>query len=155
MSEGSEFSDFEAELKNLLQSTKDFAIESETVKGLIKFREVEEEVELIQRKSLVPQRKQNKGKRKFVDEPSPRKKNNELDGDYLLDKSGSSEVERKSASGYLELRDNVKQVLMSIEEDDWIFNLNIGNVMHLQPLSSEEMNLHIDNSHELSRDAML
>lgn len=27
--------------------------------------------------------------------------------------------------------------------------------MHLQPLSTEEMNLHIDNSHELSRDALL
>jgi hypothetical protein len=27
--------------------------------------------------------------------------------------------------------------------------------MHLQPLSTEEMNLHVDNSHELSRDAML
>jgi hypothetical protein len=49
----------------------------------------------------------------------------------------------------------VKTVLVTNEEDDWIFNLNIGNVMHLQPLSSDEMNLHIDNSHELSRDAML
>lgn len=57
--------------------------------------------------------------------------------------------------GYLKLRDNVKTVLVTQEEDDWIFNLNIGNVMHLQPLSSEQMNLHIDNSHELSRDAML
>ena len=27
--------------------------------------------------------------------------------------------------------------------------------MHLQPFGTEEMNLHIDNSHELSRDAML
>lgn len=27
--------------------------------------------------------------------------------------------------------------------------------MHLQPLSTEEMNLHVDNSHELSRDAVL
>ena len=44
---------------------------------------------------------------------------------------------------------------MTQEEDDWIFNLNIGNVMHLQPLSTEEMNLHVDNSHELSRDAIL
>ena len=44
---------------------------------------------------------------------------------------------------------------MTQEDDDWIFNLNIGNVMHLQPFGSEEMNLHIDNSHELSRDAML
>jgi hypothetical protein len=41
------------------------------------------------------------------------------------------------------------------EQDDWIFNLNIGNVMHLLPMSLEELNLHIDNSHELSRDAML
>lgn len=39
--------------------------------------------------------------------------------------------------------------------DDWIFNLNIGNVMHLLPMSLEELNLHVDNSHELSRDAML
>jgi len=56
---------------------------------------------------------------------------------------------------YLSLQDNVKTVLMSSEEDDWIFNLNIGNVMHLQPLAHEEMNLHLDNSHELTRDAML
>ena len=27
--------------------------------------------------------------------------------------------------------------------------------MHLLPMSLEELNLHIDNSHELSRDAML
>jgi hypothetical protein len=27
--------------------------------------------------------------------------------------------------------------------------------MHLLPMSIEELNLHIDNSHELSRDAML
>lgn len=33
--------------------------------------------------------------------------------------------------GYLKLRDNVKTVLVTQEEDDWIFNLNIGNVMHL------------------------
>lgn len=57
--------------------------------------------------------------------------------------------------GYLNLRNNVKTVLVTQEEDDWIFNLNIGNVMHLQPLSTEQMNLHVDNSHELSRDAML
>ena len=56
---------------------------------------------------------------------------------------------------YLKLKNNVKTVLVTQEEDDWIFNLNIGNVMHLQPLSTEEMNLHVDNSHELSRDAML
>ena len=33
--------------------------------------------------------------------------------------------------GYLNLRNNVKTVLVTQEEDDWIFNLNIGNVMHL------------------------
>ena len=46
-------------------------------------------------------------------------------------------------------------MLVTQEEDDWIFNLNIGNVMHLGPLTMDEMNLHVDNSHELSRDAML
>lgn len=61
----------------------------------------------------------------------------------------------KDQQNYVKLRNNVKTVLVTQEEDDWIFNLNIGNVMHLQPLCTEEMNLHIDNSHELSRDAML
>lgn len=56
---------------------------------------------------------------------------------------------------FSELRNNVKTILGVKEQDDWIFNLNIGNVMHLLPMSLEELNLHIDNSHELSRDAML
>ena len=50
---------------------------------------------------------------------------------------------------------NVRNILGIKHSDDWIFNLNIGNVMHLLPMSLEELNLHIDNSHELSRDAML
>ena len=49
----------------------------------------------------------------------------------------------------------MKTILGVKDSDDWIFNLNIGNVMHLLPMSIEELNLHIDNSHELSRDAML
>ena len=55
------------------------------------------------------------------------------------------------------LRTNVQTILgvKGDSQDDWIFNLNIGNVMHLLPMSLEELNLHIDNSHELSRDAML
>lgn len=55
----------------------------------------------------------------------------------------------------MKLQDNVKTILGVKEQDDWIFNLNIGNVMHLLPMSLEELNLHVDNSHELSRDAML
>lgn len=39
--------------------------------------------------------------------------------------------------------------------EDWILNLNIGNVMHLSPLGLQEMNLQLDNSHELTRDALL
>lgn len=39
--------------------------------------------------------------------------------------------------------------------EDWILNLNIGNVMHLSPLNLQEMNLQLDNSHELTRDALL
>ena len=78
-----------------------------------------------------------------------------MDGDYLLNKSHSSDVDSASSNEYLRLRNNVKTVLVTSDEDDWIFNLNIGNVMHLQALTVDEMNLHIDNSHELSRDAML
>jgi hypothetical protein len=79
----------------------------------------------------------------------------------MLNTSSEKEINKKQQllgnikSSYLGLRTNVKNLLVTQEEDDWIFNLNIGNVMHLQPLSSEEMNLHIDNSHELSRDAIL
>ena len=53
------------------------------------------------------------------------------------------------------LETNVKRILGVKEADDWIYNLNIGNVMHLLPMNLDELNLHIDNSHELSRDAML
>ena len=49
----------------------------------------------------------------------------------------------------------MKTILGVKDQDDWIFNLNIGNVMHLLPMSLEELNLYLDNSHELSRDAML
>ena len=61
----------------------------------------------------------------------------------------------RSKSGSIKLQDNVKTILGVKDQDDWIFNLNIGNVMHLLPMSLEELNLHVDNSHELSRDAML
>ena len=46
------------------------------------------------------------------------------------------------------------EAVLGTSVDDWILNLNIGNVMHLLPMSLDELNLHIDNSHELSRDAM-
>jgi hypothetical protein len=48
------------------------------------------------------------------------------------------------------------QSLLGVKRiEDWVLNLNIGNVMHLSPLTLQEMNLHLDNSHELTRDAML
>jgi hypothetical protein len=63
--------------------------------------------------------------------------------------------ESQGSNYFAQLKNNVKTILGVKEQDDWIFNLNIGNVMHLLPMSLEELNLHIDNSHELSRDAML
>ena len=53
------------------------------------------------------------------------------------------------------LQSNVKSLLGVKRIEDWVLNLNIGNVMHLSPLTTQEMNLHLDNSHELTRDAML
>lgn len=53
------------------------------------------------------------------------------------------------------MKENVRFILGVKDKDDWIYNLNIGNVMHLMPMDLQELNLHIDNSHELSRDALL
>ena len=39
-------------------------------------------------------------------------------------------------------------------KEDWIYNVNIGNVMHLFPLSLDELAIHADTTHEISRDAM-
>lgn len=39
--------------------------------------------------------------------------------------------------------------------DDWIFNLNIGNVMHLSLMGAEELNATLENNHELCKDSML
>lgn len=38
---------------------------------------------------------------------------------------------------------------------DWIFNLNIGNVMHLNMMGAEELNTKLENTHELTKDTML
>lgn len=53
------------------------------------------------------------------------------------------------------LQETVTGMLGVKRYEDWILNLNIGNVMHLSPLGLQEMNLQLDNSHELTRDAIL
>ena len=112
--------------------------------------------------------RENNFQKEFVDEAAPQKdsavKNeNKEDQVYYQRRDEASLISNQTyggaqpqnTGGYFKLRTNVQTVLATECEDDWIFNLNIGNVMHLQPLSTEEMNLHVDNSHELSRDAML
>ena len=37
--------------------------------------------------------------------------------------------------------------------EDWIFNLNIGNVMHLSAMNSDELSAKLDKTHELNKDA--
>ena len=39
--------------------------------------------------------------------------------------------------------------------EDWIFNLNIGNVMHLSLMGAEELNATLESTHELGKDSML
>jgi hypothetical protein len=50
---------------------------------------------------------------------------------------------------------NVRNILGIKHTDDWIFNLNIGNVMHLTPMNSDELAAKLDRTHELNKDAML
>ena len=50
---------------------------------------------------------------------------------------------------------SVRNVLGLRHQDDWIFNLNIGNVMHLSLMGAEELNAKLENTHELCKDSML
>mmetsp|Transcript_46995 Transcript_46995/g.62213 ORF Transcript_46995/g.62213 Transcript_46995/m.62213 type:complete len:218 (-) Transcript_46995:2221-2874(-) len=99
-------------------------------------------------------------RRSMRDEQTPeqlfeRKMSSEQHAYYNVHKGEDKSTLPTGESGNVKLQDNVKTILGVKDQDDWIFNLNIGNVMHLLPMSLEELNLHVDNSHELSRDAML
>jgi hypothetical protein len=50
---------------------------------------------------------------------------------------------------------SVRNVLGLRHSEDWIFNLNIGNVMHLSLMGAEELNAKLENTHELCKDSML
>ena len=50
---------------------------------------------------------------------------------------------------------SVRNVLGLRLADDWIFNLNIGNVMHLSLMGTEELNTKQETTHELCKDSML
>jgi hypothetical protein len=50
---------------------------------------------------------------------------------------------------------NVRNVLGLRHQDDWIFNLNIGNVMHLSTMNIDELSPSSETTHEINKDAML
>ncbi len=50
---------------------------------------------------------------------------------------------------------SVRNVLGLRHSEDWIFNLNIGNVMHLSLMGAEELNAKLETTHELCKDSML
>ena len=50
---------------------------------------------------------------------------------------------------------SVRNVLGLRHAEDWIFNLNIGNVMHLSLMGVEELNAKLETTHELCKDSML
>ncbi len=50
---------------------------------------------------------------------------------------------------------SVRNSLGLRHSDDWIFNLNIGNVMHLSLMGTEELNAKLEATHELCKDSML
>lgn len=50
---------------------------------------------------------------------------------------------------------NIRNILGVKHSEDWIFNLNIGNVMHLAGMTLDELSFPDDLAHELNKDAML
>jgi hypothetical protein len=51
--------------------------------------------------------------------------------------SSREEIERMKSNNQYKL--NVRSALGIIKSDDWIFNLNIGNVMHMNPIGFDEL----------------
>lgn len=72
-----------------------------------------------------------------------------------LNISFNSEEEVESFKRNSEYKMSVRNSLGLKHNDDWIFNLNIGNVMHLSLMGTEELNSKLENSHELCKDSML
>ena len=66
-----------------------------------------------------------------------------------------SEEEINDLKHDLTYKMSVRNVLGLRHSDDWIFNLNIGNVMHLSLMGAEELNAKLETTHELCKDSML
>ncbi|CAI2384584.1 unnamed protein product [Moneuplotes crassus] len=100
----------------------------------------------------------------IVDEEQPKRsgiglhksiKGSKMKLSYDKPKSAKISKDYQLKSDLCSLKDTVTGLLGVKRFEDWILNLNIGNVMHLSPLTLQEMYLQLDNSHELTRDAIL
>ena len=49
----------------------------------------------------------------------------------------------------------MRSVLGFLNQNEWIYNLNIGNIMQIQPLSMKEFLQEVNDEIELSRDSFL
>jgi len=87
--------------------------------------------------------RENEFKKEYVDEAAPFENNNrksdvaepvhyyQRDEPSMISTQTYGNNKVPNSSGYFKLRSNVQTILATEYEDDWIFNLNIGNVMHL------------------------
>ena len=64
------------------------------------------------------------------------------------------EIDRMTALEAFKL--NVRGMLGIRSQEDWIFNFNIGNIMHLSPLNFDDLNrTQVDVVKELGKDKMM
>lgn len=67
--------------------------------------------------------------------------------------SSSEEIEQiRKSDRYKRIERNLLGVR---KHDDWINNLEIGNVMHLNPLTTQALSQNIGKHHEFQKDPML
>ena len=66
---------------------------------------------------------------------------------------GDKDIDKLKKDGAYKI--NIRNILGVKHSEDWIFNLNIGNVMHLAGMTLDELSFPEDLSHELNKDAML
>lgn len=70
---------------------------------------------------------------------------------YLEFKKDSIELKNQKEK----LMETVKLLYCSKQPDDWIYFLNIGNIMYLAPLNCDDLDLESDPRFELLRDAVI
>jgi hypothetical protein len=99
--------------------------------------------------------------KKIVDHIFDKIKTSQIKANHLLcqdlrdNKLYSQEKENSNKIKDEEVRSSLKKILNTKKSEDWIYFLNIGNIMYLSALNCEDLDLESDPKFEILRDSVL